>query len=108
MTEIDKVFKNDDEQCLAYYEKGLTVSVDSTLLDSIKNVIVEHKMQNYKDTYRPPFEVLDGYSWHYRARFDDGTSLYSSGYNSRPNDDGLNIINTMLFDVLMKQQPIKQ
>ena len=34
-------------------------------------------------------EVLDGWSWTFRARFSDGSSIFSSGSNASPRGNGL-------------------
>lgn len=61
--------------------------------DTIRQIIIEEKMYKYKEHYRPKMQVLDGYGWHFAAKFSDGTSIYSSGSNARPGGNGLGRIN---------------
>ena len=61
--------------------------------DTIRQIIIEEKMYKYKEHYRPRMEVLDGYGWHFAAKFSDGTSIYSTGSNARPGGNGLGRIN---------------
>jgi hypothetical protein len=64
--------------------------------------VLEEKMYGYKESYSPIFKVLDGYSWHLRVRFSDGTSISSGGSNARPEGDGLkrleNYLNQLIAD----------
>ena len=67
----------------------ITVTLaDRSLLDSIQSVIEEEKAYKFKDNYKPLFDVQDGDSWSYEARFrtSDGKSetLQSHGYASKP------------------------
>lgn len=66
------------------------------LLDSIQQIFVEHKMWTYKKNYQPTLQVLDGNSWSLNITLDDGTSYSSSGYHSKPKDDGIDVIINML------------
>ena len=65
-------------------------------------VLTAMKMYGYKESYSPIFKVLDGYSWHLRVRFSDGTSIRSGGSNARPEGDGLkrleNYLNQLIAD----------
>lgn len=75
---------------------GDTITVPAATLDSIAHIILEHKMYNYEEHYDPPFEVMDGTSWHYQAQYDDETYLSSGGHEAGPGDNGMTVINDML------------
>ena len=61
---------------------------------------LEEKMMKYKEHYRPVFEVLDGYMWHFEATFSEGARVYSSGSNARPGGDGLNRVREYLTELV--------
>lgn len=84
------------------YDSILEKKVDKEVLNHIQNIIKEHKMYKYKEHYRPIFEVLDGYSWHFEAKFSDGGKIYTGGSNARPSDDGWEIIQQYLIDLVNK------
>lgn len=63
--------------------------VDAEVMKHFRQIIEEEKMYKYKESYKPPFEVLDGWGWSFRARFSDGSSIYSHGFNASPGDNGL-------------------
>ena len=65
-------------------EKKLTAEE----LAGFVKIIEEEQMYKYKEHYRPLLKVLDGYMWHFSAKFEQGT-IYSEGSNARPKDDGL-------------------
>lgn len=90
MSYDDEVFKK------RLFEGGDTITVPATILDSIAQVIIEHKMYNYEDNYTPPFEVSDGTQWHCYASYNDETWLSSGGSNAWPDDNGLSVINNIL------------
>lgn len=69
-------------------------------LEKLKQIIVEEKMMKYKEHYRPVFEVLDGYMWHFEATFSEGARVYSSGSNARPGGDGLNRVREYLTELV--------
>ena len=108
VSEIDRVAGLDDDSRLNLYTNGDSLIVDAALLDTIKNVMTEHKVQRYKDRYYPTFKVLDGYSWYYQARFADDSSLSSGGNNARPNDNALAIINALLVEAYRQQRPFEE
>ncbi|MBP5134855.1 MAG: hypothetical protein ILP24_03735 [Paludibacteraceae bacterium] len=62
---------------------------DKSLIDEVQRVFAEQKMYKYKPSYSPRFEVLDGYSWRYSAKFADGASFASGGSNAWPSGDAL-------------------
>jgi hypothetical protein len=74
------------------YDSIIEKKVDAEVLTHIQNVIKEHKMYKYKESYRPTFQVLDGYSWSFEAKFSDGQKIYSHGSNARPRGDGLDTL----------------
>ena len=76
-------------------EQGMTLSwakvnspvtvlrVPESAAQELKSLILEHKLYNLKDSYKPPFRVLDGYMWHLYFRFgSEGVSC--SADNARP------------------------
>ena len=69
-------------------------------LEKLKQIIVEEKMMKYKEHYRPVFEVLDGYMWHFEATFSEGARVYSSGSNARPGGDGLKRVREYLTELV--------
>ena len=54
-----------------------------------KEIIISEKMYNYKEHYRPFFDIKDGHRWHFSAKFSDSTSIYSNGENAIPSGNGL-------------------
>lgn len=83
--------------CVCYeHERSSYVkySVGNQLLDSIREVIQEHKMYRYARSYYRT-DVLDGTMWGFGARFDDAQSIYSGGSNAGPDDNGVSVIRTM-------------
>lgn len=66
--------------------------VDTEVMKRFRQIIEEEKMYKYKESYQPSFEVLDGWGWSFRARFSDGSSIYSHGSNASPGDNGLSRI----------------
>ena len=73
-----------------------TVKVDRDVLSKVAELIELHKMYQYKTSYKPKFEVLDGESWHYEASYDDGTYLHSGGSNAGPDGSGFKAIGQLL------------
>ena len=63
--------------------------VDEEVINRFRQIIEEEKMYKYKESYRPKFEVLDGWGWSFKARFSDGSSIYSHGFNASPSGNGL-------------------
>lgn len=66
--------------------------VDTEVMKHFRQIIEDEVMYKYKETYRPSLEVLDGWSWFFRARFSDGSSIYSHGSNAGPRGNGLDRI----------------
>jgi len=69
-------------------------------MSQLRQIILEEKMYNYKEHYRPPFRVLDGYQWYFNARFSDGSSIYSSGSNAKPRGEGLQRIRDCMMRLI--------
>ena len=65
---------------------------DRQLMDDVQRIFSERRMYRYKSSYRPKLKVLDGYSWHYSAKFADGESFSSSGNNAWPRGDAFDAI----------------
>ena len=74
------------------YGEIIEKKVKEEVLTELRDIIKEHKMYKYKERYRPFFEVLDGYSWSFTAKFSDGESISSDGSNARPGGEGLNTL----------------
>jgi len=66
----------------------------------LRQIIVEEKMYQYKDSYLPIFEVLDGYSWHFTAHFADGSTISSHGSNASPGGNGLSRIRQYMTELV--------
>lgn len=79
-----------------------TMKVGRDVLSKVAELIEMHKMYQYKSSYKPPFEVLDGESWFYDASYDDGTYLHSSGNNAGPDDSGFKAIGHLLDSCYVK------
>lgn len=77
------------------YEKKLTAEEVAGFV----KLIEEEKMYNYKEKYRPVFEVLDGDTWYLDIRFEQGT-IKSGGYHSWPKGDGLSRIREYSISLL--------
>lgn len=71
------------------YGEIIEKKVKAEVLTELRDIVKGHKMYRYKERYRPFFEVLDGYSWSFTAKFSDGESISSAGYNARPSGEGL-------------------
>ena len=74
--------------------------VDTEVMKHFRQIIEEEKMYKYKESYKPPFEVLDGWGWSFRARFSDGSSIFSSGSNASPKGDGLRRIRDYMQELV--------
>lgn len=65
-----------------------TLTVDAEALAEVKAIMKKHRMYKYKTSYSSRLKVLDGYSWHLRVRFEDGTTILSGGSNAGPDKSG--------------------
>jgi len=54
-----------------------------------RQIIIDEEMYKYKKSYLPALDVLDGYSWHFSAKFADGSKIDSHGSNASPGGSGL-------------------
>ena len=79
-----------------------TVSVNPDVVKVVQEMIISNEIYKYEKDYKPPFEVMDGESWHYSAEYDDGTSLSSGGFNARPKNFALPLIVSMLDSIAVK------
>lgn len=77
------------------FEKKL----DAAMMKKFREIIEEEKMYNYKDYYKPKFEVLDGWGWSFDAKFSDGTMIGSHGSNAGPRDNGLERIREYMVEL---------
>ena len=68
-------------------EKEFTVD-DLSVLDSLQTIVLKHKMYQYRDYYRPQFDVLDGSSWRLYVVYTSGRQLSSGGYMAGPDGYG--------------------
>ena len=78
------------------FEKKL----DAETMKKFRQIIEENNMYKYKESYRPKFEVLDGWSWMFTARFSDGSKIYSHGFNAGPRDNGLGKIRGLMDELI--------
>ena len=67
------------------------------------SIIKEEKMYKYKEKYRPLLKVLDGYMWHFNARFEQG-SIDSGGSNASPGGEGLNRIKAYAISIVNRKE----
>lgn len=67
------------------YEKR----IDASQMKHFRDIIEEEKMYLYKDSYKPSMEVMDGWGWHFHAKFSDGSNIWSGGSNASPDGNGL-------------------
>ena len=83
--------------CAAYDARR--VEVPKSFVDSIRQIVVEEKMLEYKRDYQPSFQVLDGVSWDLYIGFEySRTSVYSSGHEEYPDGDGLSRLSKLCQD----------
>lgn len=82
------------------YGKLYRKKIGKTELEKLKQIVVEEKMMKYKEHYRPIFDVLDGYMWHFEATFSDGARVYSSGNNATPGGNGLGRVREYLTELV--------
>jgi hypothetical protein len=69
-------------------------------MNKFKKIILDEKMYKYKEHYRPFFDIKDGHSWRFSAKFSDGSTIHSTGENSKPNGNGLSKIQGYLYDLI--------
>lgn len=64
------------------------VEVEMSVLDSVQQIVYKYKMHNYKEHYKPAYDVCDGTMWSMHIGFADGSSVNSSGDNAWPKNSG--------------------
>ena len=86
-------------------EKSFVLNDGEQLLKEALAIIEQEKMLDYASSYELPPEMqpLDGYMWSFGARLADGRSVSSLGHNAGPDGDGLEKIQTLLFDRAYKE-----
>ena len=82
--------------------EALRAVVPAEVADSLAKIAQEEKMDKYESYYAPPFQVYDGWQWSLYIRFDDKSSISSSGHMERPNGDGLKRLEEYLKEVWAK------
>jgi hypothetical protein len=87
-----------------HYNEERTFEVSDTLFDEARKIIEEEEMYKYASDYTAQFNdmILDGYSWHFSAKFESGEAISTGGSNARPSGNGLHRIDSLLTDVAMK------
>ena len=79
----------------------ITVEVGQEVFDRVSEMVISNKLHQLKEQYKPPFRVLDGYSWHVYVKFTDG-SISSRGNNAMPKNISLQEINEYLRDLVLR------
>ncbi|MBR3456349.1 MAG: hypothetical protein IKH26_13640 [Bacteroidaceae bacterium] len=83
-----------------HYKGEVKYEVSDTLLDAAKRIIEEEKMYEYAVSYALKSingeRILDGYSWHFYALFENKDAINSSGSNASPGGEGLHRISALL------------
>lgn len=74
--------------------------IDAEAMEHFRQIIEEEKMYQYKESYRPMMEVLDGWGWSFYASFSDGSVISSHGYNASPKGDGLGRIQGYMDELI--------
>lgn len=72
---------------------------DRSLIVELKKIYEAGRVNSWKDSYEPKYEVLDGYSWSLDVRFDNGLEKYSHGNNARPDSDALRQFSTLIWNL---------
>lgn len=99
----DVVLRAMKEEYGPLYEKKLTKEE----IAGFVKIMEEEGMYKYKERYKPLLKVLDGTSWHFEARFEQG-EIYSGGYHAWPKGDGLQRIKDYSISLLDDAQQIVQ
>ena len=69
--------------------EALRAEVPAEVADELTKIVREEKMKDYKDFYHPIYQVLDGWQWDLYVRFEDKSSISSSGHMEKPSGEGL-------------------
>ena len=99
----DVVLRAMKEEYGPVFEKKLTEEE----VGGFVKIIEEEGMYQYKERYMPVFKVLDGTSWHFEARFEQG-KVYTGGYHAWPKGDGLQRIREYAGSLLHDAREIEQ
>ena len=79
-------------------EKEFVIEDGEQLLKQALEIIEQEKMLDYAVSYKPVMQPLDGYAWWFKAQLADGRSVSSHGSIAGPGGDGLNKMQSLLFD----------
>jgi len=74
-------------------------TTDASVMDSLTKVYIDCNVGEWKSNYQPSIEVMDGYSWNFEAKFDNGRYKYSHGNNARPGSNGLKEFSTVVWNI---------
>ena len=86
------------------FEKHLTADEVSYF----RQIMEEEKMYDYKERYLPKWEVLDGESWMFTAKFADGSSIDTHGSNAWPQGNGLERIRSYMEQLVQDGVQIEE
>lgn len=91
---------------IAYIEHNgtdvIVIPGPEDIFEHINQAVAQHKLYKLKNSYWPRMEVLDGYGWHARIRFQHN-SIYSGGSNAWPPAKiyaGINAINNYIQSLI--------
>ena len=72
-----------------------------SLFTEARRIIEEERMYEYGDSYHLPAELeasmLDGFSWHFDAYFENGVHISSHGRHVLPEGKGLHSLENLLY-----------
>ena len=78
------------------------IALEEDVLGKIDGIVKKYRLYRLRDHYDPPFDILDGYSWHIGISYStDG--IYSGGSNawpSRRHTEGISAINAYLESLI--------
>lgn len=101
-----RLYRSESGEFLIEVETGLdvfkTFPAPAQLPEIIDSIVTQYKLWRLKEHYKPPFKVLDGYSWTVRIGYEEG-SIYSGGFNAWPRNkmrDGIREINALLGEAV--------
>ena len=84
-------------------DEGKTIKVSEEVREKVDAMRREYNLNKLKESYTPPFNVLDGVMWHVEFRYENrDKSIYSSGENAWPAErlrEGITAINTYLLSL---------
>ena len=91
---------------IAYLEHNgtdvIVIPGPEDIFDRIDRAVAQNKLYKLKNSYWPRMEILDGYGWHARIRFQHN-SIYSGGSNAWPPQKiyaGINAINSYIQSLI--------